>query len=162
MTVADVFLERNEERSSRTGSRSADLKAAVRAVSVVVVLFGGCEMLPMLVVLLDRCLMFFVRPSAVDRRPPLPFGASETFSVFLRRHAERRQEPFKILPLARRNTAGPPHRGPGPRTEVRTRDICIRKAASLSVYPMTWRSTESPPESSPSRRSYRFVKTRTC
>jgi len=79
-----------------------DLKAAVRAVSVVVVLFGGCEMLPMLVVLLDRCLMFFVRPSAVDRRPPLPFGASETFSVFLRRHAERRQEPFKILPLARR------------------------------------------------------------
>jgi hypothetical protein len=71
-------------------------------VSVVVVLFGLCEMLPVLVVLLDRCLMFFVRPSAVGRRKPLPFGAGETLSVFLRRHAERRQEPFEILPLAGR------------------------------------------------------------
>jgi hypothetical protein len=59
-------------------------------------------MLPVLVVLLDRCLMFFVRPSAAGRRLPLPFGADETLSVLLRRHAARRQEPFEILPLARR------------------------------------------------------------
>jgi len=59
-------------------------------------------MLPVLVVLLERCLMFFMRLSEADRRPPLPFGADETFRVFLRRHAERRQEPFEILALAGR------------------------------------------------------------
>ena len=69
---------------------------------VLVVFFGRREMLSVLVVLLDRCLMFFIRLSAVDWRPPLPFGAGETVSVFLRRHAERRQEPFEILPIARR------------------------------------------------------------
>ena len=59
-------------------------------------------MLPVLVVLLDRCLMFFIRLSAADRRPPLQFGADETFRVFLRGHAERLQEPFEILALAGR------------------------------------------------------------
>jgi hypothetical protein len=59
-------------------------------------------MLPALVVLLERCLMLFILLAAVDRRPPFPFGAYETFRVFLRGHAERRQEPFEILALARR------------------------------------------------------------
>lgn len=52
---------------------------------------GGREMLPVLVMLFDGCLMLFMLPAAVDWCQPLPLGVSETRRVLLRSHAKRRQ-----------------------------------------------------------------------